>query len=104
MVGALTVLLALSLLANAALLVRAARGRHRHVWEGWGDWMQDASIYGETRALRYRTCEGCGKVERQETGAHRCHVMYNNRAGTCPHLDRLRPGGRIARLEEDLGL
>jgi hypothetical protein len=99
------------LLSNlaTALLVTASmlhRHRHKHRWEGWTPWLQDAG-YNGVRVLRYRTCRGCAEVERQAAGLHQCHIAVWHGTKECPHLKVLTAPplhDRIAGLERELGI
>jgi hypothetical protein len=88
--------------ASAMVLLRQ---RHTHDFSDWSGWMQDTvdALYGDVRARRYRTCEGCNVVEDQKAGLHRCLEVRNRKK--CHHLEHLigNETQRVKRLERELG-
>jgi len=101
------VLLLVTNLFTGFVAVTALRHRHVHDFSEWSEWIQDVvnTIYGDVRALRYRTCEGCSKVEGQMAGGHKCLDIYNQKR-ECTHLTHLTGNEtqRVRRLERELGL
>lgn len=82
-----------------------AHRRGWHDWSVWSEWTQDAmsTLHGDVQAIRYRVCDRCSKVQRQDAGYHRCLEIASRR--NCPHLANLTSDGqgRIRRLEKELG-